>query len=109
MKKYENEAMKTQVTNLNKDLTKARKDAKNSKYSDRFFQVDRIKDGLMKNIKPMTLLFRLNPENKLPKVQVLINRSRHKTFKDVTLDILDIKLSKSEKKNAQYEISFNVS
>ena len=105
----ENEAMKTQVTNLNKDLAKARKDAKNSKFSDRFFQVDRIKDGLMKNIKPMTLLFRLNPENKLPKVQVLINRSRHKTFKDVTLDILDIKLSKSEKKNAQYEISFNVS
>ena len=104
MKKYENEAMKTQITAMDKDLSKARKEAK---FSDRFFQVDRLKDSLVKNKKPMTLLFRINKENK--KVEVVINRSRHGVFKVATLDILKIKLSINEKKKDQFEIIFNVS
>ena len=107
MKKYENEAMKTQITAMDKDLSKARKEAKNIKFSDRFFQVDRLKDSLVKNKKPMTLLFRINKENK--KVEVVINRSRHGVFKVATLDILKIKLSINEKKKDQFEIIFNVS
>ena len=111
MKKIENDALKKQITKIDKDLANAKKDVKNSKYNDRFFQVERMKDGLMKNKKPMTLLFRLNHENKSenPKVEVEINRSRHGTYIKVILDILNIHLGYNEKKKDQIEIAFNVS
>ena len=58
----------------------------------------------------MTLLFRLNRENKNEsKVEVVINRSRHGTYKIATLNILDIKFGINEKKKDLYEIAFNVS
>ena len=108
MKKFENEAMKSQVSKLDKDLNKMKKDYK---YNDRFFQVERLKDSLVKNKKPMTLLFKLNPENKKdsPKVIVVMNRSRHGHYKTDTVDILGIKLSVNSKKSDQYDIVFNVS
>ena len=110
-KKYENEAMKIQVINLDKELNNLKKELKNSKYNDRFFQFERIKEGLRKNIKPMTFLFKLNRDvkNSKPKVEVVINRSRHGTMIEATLDILAIQLGVSAKKKEHLEISFNVS
>ena len=107
MKCYEHEAMKTQITQLNKDLAKVRKEWKNSKYSDKFFQVDILKDGLVKTKKPMTILFRLNKENQ--KMEVVINRLRHGIFRVATLDILNVKLCINEKRKDLFEICFNVS
>ena len=104
---YINDLLKNQVQTTNKDLANAKKEVKDSKYNDRFFQVERMKDKLVKNKKPMTLLFRLN--HKENKVEVEINRSRHGTFIKVVLDILKIHLGYNEKKKDQIEISFNVS
>ncbi len=110
MKKYENEAMKTQVIKLDKDLALAKKDIKNAKYNDRLFLVDRMKDGLMKNKKPMSMLFRYNNKDKnSPKVEVVLKRSRNGIIREDTLNILDITFKVNEKKKDQFDIYFNVS
>ena len=58
MKKIENKAMKDQVSKLDKELAKAKVDIKDSKLIDRFFQVEKVADNLMKNKKVMTIIFR---------------------------------------------------
>ena len=111
MKQCENGAMKEQISKINKELANAKKDIQHYKYSDRFFQVERLKDGLMKTKKPMIMIFRLNQENnkKSPKVEVVINRSRHGVIRTDNVDIVGIKLTTNAKKKDQFDISFNVS
>ena len=112
MKSFENELMKNQISKLDKELSNARKSIRNSKnYNDRFFQFDILKEGIMKKKVPMTMLFRLNKENKkgVPNVEVVINRPRNGNMKTDTINIIGIRLSINEKQKDQFEISFNVS
>ena len=105
MKSFENELMKNQISKLDKELSNARKSIRNSKnYNDRFFQFEILKEGIMKKKVPMTMLFRLNKENKkgVPIVEVVINRPRRGNMKTDTINIIGIKLSINEKQKDQW-------
>ena len=84
MKKIENSSMKTQINRLDNDLRKAKMEIKDVKLGERFFQVDRVKDNIIKSkTKPMTLLFRY---------EEIVNILNFKTFKinDKKKDVFDL-------------------
>ena len=114
MKKIENKAMKDQVSKLDKDLAKAKIDLKDSKLNDRFFQVERIKDGIMKNKKVMTVIFRLIKGSKTEKGRCECVFKRQKnggtSSKEDVVNLLDFNTFKiNDKKKDYFDISFMVS
>lgn len=114
MKKVENKSMKTQITKLDKDLKKAKIEAKDVKLGERFFQVDRVKDKLMgKSTKPMTLLFRyIHGDNHgKGRCEVVIKREKHGgVIKEETVNILDFKTFKiNDKKKEVFDVDYTVS
>lgn len=114
MKKIENKSMKTQVSKLDKDLAKAKLEAKDSKLGERFFQVDRVKDALLKSkTKPMTLLFRYIPGDKNSKgrCEVVVKMEKHGgVLKEQTVNILDFKTFKvNDKKKDIFDLDYIVS
>ena len=114
MKKIENKSMKTQVSKLDKDLAKAKLEAKDSKLGERFFQVDRVKDALLKSkTKPMTLLFRYIPGDKNSKgrCEVVVKMEKHGgVLKEQIVNILDFKTFKvNDKKKDIFDLDYIVS
>ena len=107
MKKIENSSMKTQINRLDNDLRKAKMEIKDVKLGERFFQVDRVKDALLKSkTKPMTLLFRYIPGDKNSKgrCEVVAKMEKHGgVLKEQIVNILDFKTFKvNDKKNYRY-------
>ena len=115
MKKLENSSMKTQITKLDKDLKKAKLEAKDVKLGERFFQVDRVKDNLLKSkaTKPMTLLFRfVHGENRgKGRCEVVIKREKHGgVIKEEIVNVLDFKTFKiNDKKKDVFDLDYTVS
>ena len=115
MKKIENKSMKTQITKLDKDLKKAKTEAKDVKLGERFFQVDRVKDNLLKSksTKPMTLLFRyIHGDNHgKGRCEVVIKREKHGgVIKEEIVNILDFKTFKiNDKKKEVFDLDYTVS
>ena len=114
MKIIENNAMKDQVSKLDKELAKAKVDIKDSKYlNERFFQVERIKDGLVKNKKVMTLVFRWvkGSQNEKGRCEVIFKRQKHGgTVGEDVVNLLDFNTFKiNDKKKEYFDISFMVS
>ena len=113
MKKVENKAMKDQVSKLDKELAKAKIDLKDSTLNDRFFQVERIKDGIVKNKKVMTVIFRLIKASKTEKgrCECVFKRQKHGgTAKEDVVNLLDFNTFKiNDKKKDYLDVSFMVS
>ena len=108
-KKVENIAMKNQVSSLDSQLNKAKIEVKNSKLNDRMFQVERIKDGIVKNKKVMTITFRWNQHKNA--CEIVFKRMKHggKVKEDV-VNIIDVSTFKfNEKKKENIDVVFTVS
>lgn len=114
MKKIENSSMKTQINRLDNDLRKAKMEIKDVKLGERFFQVDRVKDALLKSkTKPMTLLFRYIPGDKNSKgrCEVVVKMEKHGgVLKEQIVNILDFKTFKvNDKKKDIFDLDYIVS
>ena len=108
-KNYENIAMKKQVSDLDAQLNNAKIEVKNSKLSPKMFQVERIKDGIVKNKKVMTITFQYN-QNKNA-CEIVFKRMKHggKVKEDI-VNIIDVSTFKvNEKKKDNIEVVFTVS
>ena len=109
MRNIENGAMKKQVSDINAQLSQLRVEIKNSKFTPRMFQVERIKDGLVKNKKVMTITFTWNKKKNT--CEVIFKRMKHggKVQED-TVNIIDISTFKvADKKKETVDIVFTVS
>ena len=114
MKVYENKAMKEQVSKIDKELAKAKLEIKDSKFlNDRFFQVERIKDGLMKNKKSMLVIFRWirGTEHQKGRCEIaFIAQKVGGTAKEDVVNLLDfITFKINDKKKDYFDISYMVS
>ena len=112
-KTVENDAMKNQVNQLNKELTQAKNDVRDSKLQDRFFQVERIKDGIVKNKKPMALLFRWikGTNNEKGRCEVVFRSTQlGGSMKEDAVNLLDFKTFKyHDRKKDYFDVCFMVS
>jgi chromosome segregation ATPase len=113
LKKMENKVMKDQASKADKELIKAKIEIQDSKLSERFFQVERIKDGIMKNKKIMILVFRyIRPKNKEKgRCEIVFKQQKHgETTKEEVVNLLDFNSFKvNDKKKDIYDLSFMVS
>ena len=113
MKKIENKAMKDQVSKLDKELAKAKVDIKDSKLIDRFFQVEKVADNLMKNKKVMTIIFRYikGSKNVKGRCEAIFKRPKHgDSYKEEVVNLLDFTCFKiNDKKKDIFDVSFTVS
>ena len=105
----ENTKLKDQISEYGSQIGKLKKEINDKKLSDRMFQVERIKEGLVKNKKVMTINFSWNKNRNI--IEVKFKRMKHggKVKEDV-INILDItKFEKNEKKPENIDVIFNVS
>ena len=113
LKIAENDAMKNQVSILNKQITQAKNDVRDSKLQDRFFQVERIKDGLVKNKKPMALLFRWirGTNDEKGRCEVVFRSTQlGGSMKELAVNLLDFKTFKyHDRKKDYFDVCFMVS
>ena len=113
LKIAENDAMKNQVSILNKQITQAKNDVRDSKLQDRFFQVERIKDGSVKNKKPMALLFRWirGTNNEKGRCEVVFRSTQlGGSMKELAVNLLDFKTFKyHDRKKDYFDVCFMVS
>ena len=108
-KNYENSAMKKQVSDLGTQLNTAKIEVRNSKLSPKMFQVERIKDGIVKNKKVMTITFQYNPNKNV--CEIVFKRMKHggKVKEDI-VNIIDVSTFKvNDKKKDNIEVVFTVS
>jgi len=108
-KNSENIWMKKQISDLNTQLNNAKNEIHNKQLSPRMFQVERVKDGLVKNKKVMTITFQWNKNQN--RIEVLFKRMKHggKVKEDI-VNIIDITTFKvNEKKHENIDVVFNVS
>ncbi len=104
----ENNAMKLQVTNLDSQLNQARVEIKNKQLAPRMFQVERIKNGLVKNKKTMTITFQYNKKKNI--CEVILRRMKKEGIKTDVVNIIDISQFKAnDKKKENIDIVFTVS
>ena len=107
-KTIENNAMKVQVTNLDKQLNKAKIEIKNKQLAPRIFQVERIKDGLVKNKKSMNITFKYNKNKNI--CEVIFSRMKKGAIKEDVVNIVDISQFKiNDKKKENIDIVYTVS
>jgi len=108
-KNGENKAMKNQIQSLDNQLKQAKAEIHNNQLSPRMFQVERIKDGIVKNKKPMTIVFQWNKTKNI--CEVIFKRMKHGgKIKEDVVNIMDISQFKpNEKKKDNIEVYFNVS
>jgi len=108
-KKMENIAMKRQVTDLDSKLAQTKKDLYNKQLAPRTFQVERIKEGVIKQKKVMTITFQWNKNKNITEVIFKRMKSGGK-LKEEVVNILDIQEFKhNEKKKDIIDIVFTVS
>ena len=104
-----NAMMKKQVSDLGIQLKSAKIEERNSKLSPKMFQVERIKDGIVKNKKIMTITFQYNPNKNV--CEMVFKRMKHggKVKEDI-VNIIDVSTFKvNEKKKDNIEVVFTVS
>ena len=107
-KTIENNAMKVQVTNLDKQLNQAKIEIKNKQLAPRIFQVERIKDGLVKNKKSMNITFKYNKNKNI--CEVIFSRMKKGAIKEDVVNIVDISQFKiNDKKKENIDIVYTVS
>ena len=108
-KNGENIAMKNQITSLDSQLKEAKAEMHNNQLSPRMFQVERIKDGLVKNKKVMTVLFQWNKSKNV--CEVIFRRMKHGgKIKEDIVNIMDISQFKiNDKKKDYIDVQFHVS
>ena len=108
-KKMENIAMKRQVSDLDSKLAQTKKDLYNKQLAPRTFQVERIKEGVLKQKKVMTITFQWNKNKNITEVIFKRMKSGGK-LKEEIVNILDIQEFKhNEKKKDIIDIVFTVS
>ena len=108
-KSSENTAMKKQISKLDSELNKAKIEIHNKQLSPRMFQVERIKDGIVKTKKVMTITFQWNKSQN--RIEVVFKRMKHggKVKEDI-VNIIDItSFQANEKKNEYIDVEFTVS
>ena len=104
----ENNAMKLQITSLDSQLNQAKVEIKNKQLAPRMFQVERIKDGLVKNKKTMTITFQWNRKKNV--CEVIFRRMKKGGVKEDVVNIVDISQFKiNDKKKENVDIVFTVS
>ena len=109
MANAENTKLKDQLSDYGSQISKLKKEINDKKLSDRIFQVERIKDGIVKSKKVMTINFSWNKNRNI--IEVKFKRMKHggKVKEDV-INILDItKFEKNDKKPENIDVIFNVS
>ena len=108
-KNYENIAMKKQASDIDAQLNKAKIEIQNSKLSPKMFQVERIKDGIVKNKKVMTITFQFNPNKNICEI-VFKRMKRGGKVKEDIVNIIDVSTFKvNDKKKDNVDIVFTVS
>jgi len=108
-KSSENTAMKKQISKLDSELNKAKIEIHNKQLSPRMFQVERIKDGIVKTKKVMTITFQWNKSQN--RIEVVFKRMKHggKVKEDI-VNIIDITSFQAKKKKNEYiDVEFTVS
>ena len=105
----ENKNMKNQIGDLNSQIKNLKQELHNKQLSPRMFQVEKIKDGVLKNKKVMTITFRWNKDKN--RCEVVFKRMKHGgKIKEDVVNITDISQFKvSDKKKETIDIVFFVS
>ena len=108
-KNIENKNMKNQIGDLNSQIKNLKQELHNKQLSPRMFQVEKIKDGVLKNKKVMTITFRWNKDKN--RCEVVFKRMKHGgKIKEEIVNITDISQFKvSDKKKETIDIVFFVS
>ena len=108
-KNIENKNMKNQIGDLNSQIKNLKQELHNKQLSPRMFQVEKIKDGVIKNKKVMTITFRWNKDKN--RCEVVFKRMKHGgKIKEEIVNITDISQFKvSDKKKETIDIVFFVS
>ena len=99
--------MKNQVTNLNNQLAKVKNEVHDKQLSPRVFQVEIIKNNIVKNKKSMTLKFSWNKERNI--CEVTFARISHDKIKTEVVNIMDLSFKPNDKKKDNIEVAFTVS
>ena len=108
VKNIENMSMKSQITKIYNELNQLKLEIHNKQLSPRVFQVERIKDGLVKNKTVMTIMFQWNKNEK--RCEVIFKRMKNGKLNVETVNIIDIAQFKySDKKHEYIDIEFHVS
>ena len=108
-KNIENKNMKNQIGDLNNQIKNLKQELHNKQLSPRMFQVEKIKDGVLKNKKVMTITFRWNKDKN--RCEVVFKRMKHGgKIKEDIVNITDISQFRvSDKKKETIDIVFFVS
>ena len=108
VKNIENMSMKSQITKIYNELNQLKLEIHNKQLSPRVFQVERIKDGIVKNKTVMTIMFQWNKNEK--RCEVIFKRMKNGKLNVETVNIIDIAQFKySDKKHEYIDIEFHVS
>ena len=108
VKNIENMSMKSQITKIYNELNQLKLEIHNKQLSPRVFQVERIKDGLVKNKTVMTIMFQWNKNEK--RCEVIFKRMKNGKLNVENVNIIDIAQFKySDKKHEYIDIEFHVS
>ena len=101
--------MKNQIGDLNNQIKNLKQELHNKQLSPRMFQVEKIKDGVLKNKKVMTITFRWNKDKN--RCEVVFKRMKHGgKIKEDIVNITDISQFRvSDKKKETIDIVFFVS
>lgn len=109
MKNIENSAMKNQISNLDKEIKNYKNEIRNKQLAPRMFQVEKVKEGIVKGAKVMTITFQWNKHNNC--CEVLFKRIKHGGKIQVdTVNIINISQFKdNDKKKEMIDVVFTVS
>ena len=109
MKNIENSAMKNQISKLDGEIKHYKNEIRNKQLAPRMFQVEKVKDGLVKGNKVMTITFQWNKHNN--SCEVLFKRIKHGG--KVQVDIVNIinisQFKDNDKKKETIDVVFTVS
>lgn len=108
-KSIENKAMSNQIGILSNQVKQLKEELQNKQLSPRMFQVERIKDGVLKNKKVMTVTFQWNKHKNI--CEIVFKRMKHGgEVKEDIVNIIDIsKFKVNDKKKELIDIVFTVS
>ena len=109
VKNIENSSMKSQITKIYNELNQLKLEIHNKQLTPRVFQVERIKDGIVKNKTVMTIMFQWNKNEK--RCEVIFKRMKNGKLNVENVNIIDIAQFKFRDSKHEYiDIEFfNVS
>ena len=109
MKNIENSAMKNQISKLDGEIKHYKNEIRNKQLAPRMFQVEKVKEDMIKATKLMTITFQWNKHNNC--CEVLFKRLKHGGKIQVdTVNIINISQFKdNDKKKETIDVVFTVS